>query len=91
MDNSLTVEGTIVKASKLWWIKINTKAFRTSPVDGATFPYFIRIKYTINNTDYEKGKFVYWGKESITVGDIVIVTYNENNPSKILKVEKKDQ
>ena len=28
--NNETVEGTIIKKYKIWWIKINTKIFRTS-------------------------------------------------------------
>jgi len=88
MNNKFNAEGTIIKASKLWWIKINTKSFRTSPLDGATFPYLIKVKYNINNIDYIKNKLVYWGNENIQTGDKVIITYDENKPSKILKLSK---
>lgn len=83
------VEGIIIKSSKLWWCKINTKAFRTSPLDGATFPHFIKIKYNVDGNEYIKGKVVYWGKEPINTGDKVVITYNDTKPSKILNIIKK--
>lgn len=83
------VDGKITKASKLWWLKINKKSFRTSPLDGATFPYKIKVEYNVNNEKYEKSKFIYWENDNVNIGDKVIVTYEQNNPSKILKVTKK--
>ena len=37
------VDGKIIKINKLWWLKINRKSFRTSPIDGATFPYKLNL------------------------------------------------
>lgn len=83
------IEGTIIDAKKIWWLKINKKQLRMTPADGATFPYLLKVKYTINNLDYEKKKMVYWGNENINVGEKVIVTYDEEKPSKVLSLIKK--
>ena len=83
--------GEIIKTKKLWWIKINTKVLRKSALDGATFPYLIRVKYSINNVYYEKNKLVYWKNESINIGDKVVITYAQDKPLKILKLSKIDK
>ena len=83
------VDGKIIKINKLWWLKINRKSFRTSPIDGATFPYKVKFEYNVNNRKYEKSKFIYWADDSVNVGDIVVVTYEQNNPSKVFKLIKK--
>ena len=38
--------GTVIAASKQWWLKVNTKAFRIGPLDGAIFPYIVKVTYT---------------------------------------------
>lgn len=90
MNKTNNVEGKIIKVSKLRWLKINKKPFRTSLSDGATFPYKIRVEYNVNNKKFEKSKIIYWGNDSVNVGDQVIVTYEQSNPSKILKLTKKN-
>ena len=89
MKEKNNVDGRIIKINKLWWIKINKKNFRNSPLDGATFPYKVRIEYTVNDRKYEKSKFIYLSNDSVNIGDSVIVTYEQNNPLKILKLTKK--
>jgi hypothetical protein len=83
------IEGTIIDAKKIWWLKINKKQLRMTPADGATFPYLLKVKYTLNNLDYEKKKMVYCGNENINVGEKVIVTYDEEKLSKVLSLNKK--
>lgn len=90
MDGKANIVGIIIKAKKIWWVKINRKIVRKSPLDGATFPYLVKIKYKISDKIYEKTKIVYWGNEDINVGDKVIITYAENKPSKILEIRKKN-
>ena len=89
MREKNNVDGKIIKINKLWWLKINQKNFRTTPLDGATFPYKVKIEYNVNGRKYEKSKFIYWADDSVNVGDIVVVTYEQNNPSKVLKLIKK--
>ena len=83
-QGNIEVEGTIIKLKKIWWIKINTKAFRTSPLDGATFPYVITVKYTVKDSIYEKSKFVYLGDKEINIGDKLKVVCDVINPKKIV-------
>ena len=83
------VDGKIIKINKLWWLKINKKSFRNGALDGATFPYKVKIEYNVNEKKYEKNKIIYWGNDSVNVGDLVAVTYKENNPLKVLKIIKK--
>ena len=45
MDGKANIVGIIIKAKKIWWVKINRKIVRKSPLDGATFPYLVKIKY----------------------------------------------
>ncbi len=79
----MKTKGIIIKAIKLWMIKINTKAFRKGPLDGATFPYLVKIKYE----NYVKTKLVYVGNKTIKVGDEVTIYYNSNKPGRITKIE----
>ena len=49
--------GTIISAKKQWWMKVNQKLIRTGgPLDGAAFPYIVKVRYTVNGTEYTKRK-----------------------------------
>ena len=50
MREKNNVDGKIIKINKLWWLKINKKCFRTTLLDGATFPYKVKFVYNVNNT-----------------------------------------
>ena len=75
--------GTIVSAKKQWWLKINTKAFRNGPLDGATFPYIAKIKYTIDGTEYVKNKWIGAGCQVPVEGETVQLAYDEDKPGSI--------
>jgi hypothetical protein len=77
-----TVQGTVVSVAKQWWLKINTKSFRTHALDGATFPHVIKVKYTVNGKEYTKRKWISAGKATPKLGESVLVSYNEAKPSK---------
>ena len=49
--------GTVISVSKQWWLKINTKAVRKYPMDGAVFPHIIKVTYIVNgkNTRVKNG------------------------------------
>ena len=42
--------GTVTSVKKQWWLKVNTKSFRTGPLDGAKFPHVIKVKYYVDGT-----------------------------------------
>ena len=54
MENECKVQGTVINAKKLWWIKINKKVIRIHALDGATFPCVVKVKYKVENMEYEK-------------------------------------
>ena len=75
--------GTIVSAKKQWWLKVNTKAFRKGPLDGATFPYIAKIKYTIDGTEYVKNKWIGAGCPVPVEGETVQLVYDDSKPGSV--------
>ena len=74
--------GTVVSAAKQWWLKVNTKAMRRGPLDGATFPHIIKVRYSVAGIYYSKRKWIGAGKPVPDVGSEVTVLYCEDNPGK---------
>ena len=54
MDKQTT--GTVIAATKQWWMKVNRKPMRMHAQDGAEFPYIIKIEYTVDGKAYTKRK-----------------------------------
>lgn len=75
-------EGIVVSVKKQWWLKINSKQLRTGPLDGATFPYIIKVKYTVDGNEYIKWKWISAGLPVPKAGSVVQVLYNSDKPSK---------
>ena len=75
-------KGTVVAANRQWWLKVNTKAVRMGTMDGATFPYIIKVEYSVDGVIYAKRKWIGAGKPVPAVGSSVQVVYDENKPSK---------
>lgn len=76
--------GEIISASKQWWLKINSKSFRTVGTDGALYPYIIKVKYTVEGKYYTKRKWINAGVTIPDVGAFVKVQYDENKPKKVI-------
>ena len=74
--------GTVISASRQWWLKVNTKPVRKGTMDGATFPYIIKIQYTVDGTDYIKRQWIGAGKPVPAVGSSVKLSYDSTKPSK---------
>jgi len=74
--------GTVVSVAKQWWLKINTKPVRMHALDGAIFPYIIKVKYTVDGKEYMKRRWIGAGNPVPHVGSSVAVRYSENKPSK---------
>ena len=86
--NSNETVGKIIKVKKLWWLKINKKAIRTTSLDGAIFPLSLQVQYSVNNNEYVGKKIVIWNDIITQVGQDVIVTYNKNKPQKIISLRR---
>lgn len=62
------VMGTVISVKRQWWLKINTKPVRMHAMDGATFPYIIKVQYTVNGKNYVKRKWIGAGCHVPNVG-----------------------
>ena len=74
--------GTVLTVTKQWWLKVNTKPIRMGSLDGATFPYIIKVQYIVDGNTYTKRKWIGAGKAVPAVGSSLTVLYSSNKPSK---------
>ena len=74
--------GTVISASRQWWLKVNTKPIRMGTMDGATFPYIIKIKYAVEGKEYIIRRWIGAGKPVPRVGSSVKLFYDSEKPSK---------
>ena len=75
--------GTIISVKKQWWLKINTKAFRSGPLDGALFPHIVRVKYRVDGVEYIKCKWIGAAYPVPVAGDTVQLVFEEGRPEKV--------
>ncbi|MBO5702098.1 MAG: sugar ABC transporter permease [Clostridia bacterium] len=75
-------KGTVLSVKTQWWLKVNTKAVRLGPLDGATFPHIVKVKYTVDGNEIIKNKWLGAGIEPPSVNGSVIVVYREDKPTK---------
>lgn len=74
--------GTVVSARKQWWLKVNTKPVRLHSLDGATFPYIIKVKYVVDGNEYICRKWIRAGRRVPVEGSELKVVYRSDKPSK---------
>ena len=74
--------GMVISVSKQWWLKVNTKAFRKGPLDGAVFPHIIKVSYTVDGKEYVRRKWIAAGAPVPIEGGSVKVVYNDDAPTK---------
>lgn len=81
MDNQTT--GTVIAATKQWWLKVNRrKPIRMHALDGAEFPYIIKVEYNVGGKMYYKRKWLNAGETVPKIGSNLQVVYNSDKPSK---------
>lgn len=74
--------GTVIKVSRQWWLKVNTKALRRHALDGAFFPHIIKVNYTVDGRNYVKRKWIP-AKVSVPIqGSKIEVIYSTQKPAK---------
>ena len=76
------IKGTVVSVAKQWWLKINTKAVRMGPLDGAIFPHIIKVQYVVGENTYTKRKWIGAGKPVPAIGSKLTVLYSTDKPGK---------
>jgi hypothetical protein len=74
--------GTVVSVKKQWWLKVNTKPIRSGTLDGAVFPYVIKVRYYVDGCEFSKRKWIRAGAPVPNMGSLVKVIYSESNPKK---------
>lgn len=74
--------GIVISIKKQWWLKVNTKPFRTHALDGAVFPHIITVKYTVGEKEYKKKKWIRAGQSVPELNSNVYVSYDESKPKK---------
>lgn len=74
--------GTVISVSKQWWLKVNTKPVRLHPLDGAIFPYIIKVKYAADGREYTCRKWISAGRQVPSEGTTIKIVYHTNKPSK---------
>ena len=74
--------GTVIAAAKQWWLKVNRKPIRKHALDGAEFPYIIKVEYIADGKTYTKRKWIHAGAPVPEVGSTVTVAYPAEQPSK---------
>ena len=74
--------GIVVSVSTQWWLKVNTKAVRMGPMDGAAFPHIVKVRYTVDGTDYFKRMWIGAGDRAPDVGNKLKVIYCAEKPKK---------
>jgi len=75
-------QAIVIKVTKQWWLKINTKPIRMHSFDGAIFPHVIKVLYQVDGKTYYKSKGVGASKVPPSVNSKVSVIYDENKPKK---------
>lgn len=85
------VTGKVKEVKKQWWLKINRKPIRFSINDGAIYPHKIKVNYEVDNQQYEKSKFVFWSDNIPNIGDDILIYYNKEKPTKVIRLERKTQ
>ena len=75
--------GTIISAMKQWWLKVNRKPIRKGPLDGAVFPYVIKVKYEADGKEFVKRKWLGPEYPVPVEGASVQLAYEEGHPEKI--------
>lgn len=79
----LKTTGTVISVKTQIWFKVNTKALRTSPVDGARFPHIVKVRYSVDGKEYTKRKWYGVYSQVPQEGSTVNILYEEDNPKKI--------
>lgn len=80
IDENNRTQGIITSLKECWWLKINTKPVRTDSFDGAVFPYTIKFKYSVNNTEYKGKKFIGLNTRGLKAGEKITVYYDKEHP-----------
>jgi len=75
--------GTVISVKKQWWLKVNTKAFRSGPLDGALFPHVATVRYIADGREYIRKKWIGTAYPVPVEGETVQLVYDTERPKKV--------
>lgn len=75
-------EGTVTEVKPCYFLKINQKALRSTPLDGAVFPHIIHFTYQVDGNVYRGRRFVNWTQTPPRRGDRLTVYFNPDRPAR---------
>ena len=73
----------VIGVAKQWWLKVNRKPVRMNPLDGAAFPYMIKVQYVVDGITYIKRKWIHAGGHVPPLGSTLTVSYDSDKPKKV--------
>ena len=74
--------GTVTAVKTCYWLKVNTKAVRLGPMDGAKFPHIVHFTYEVDGMQYKGSRFYNWNKEPPLKGGVINVYFDLAAPQK---------
>ncbi len=74
--------GKVQKVTKSLWLKVNTKPVRTIGTDGALYPHYVTVTYSVDGAEYTKRKYIGLRNNKIGIPEKVKVYYDERNPAR---------
>lgn len=74
--------GTVTEVKPCYFLKINQKPLRSTPLDGAAFPHIIHFTYQVDGTVYRGRRFVNWNRTPPRRGGRITVYFDPNRPAR---------
>ena len=81
--------GIVHSVTRQWWLKVNTRAVRFGPLDGARFPHIVKVRYTVEGREIVKRKWLGARFTPPCVGEEIDVIYREDKPTRCRLEPKK--
>ena len=78
-----TTTGTVVSVYKVWWMRLNTKAFHMGAAEGAVFPHIVKVRYMLDGREYTRRRWILSRNRVPAKGDTVQLLYDDRKPEKV--------
>lgn len=82
IEENRYVSGVICDVKTCWWLKVNTKAVRSGPTDGARFPHIAVFRYSVDGREYTGRRYFSYTLPRPAVGAALRVYYDAQNPGR---------
>lgn len=82
LEQGISTPGKVISVKTWWFIKINTKSVRKSPLDGATFPHRIVFSYQVDGKSYTGSRILSPATDCPAAGSDITVFYDPQRPEK---------